>query len=74
MFPGIYNTGIEVEMNYHEPLCENSEEYGQKYGRAIAWPTWRDSLGLKFGQLLITMGQKLTASSLKNMPLSKDLR
>jgi hypothetical protein len=74
MFPGIYNTGVQVEANRYVPGCENSEEYGQKYGRVVVLSTWRDRLSLKFGQLLITMGEKLTTSSLKNMQLSKDLR
>jgi hypothetical protein len=74
MFPGIYNIGVQVAMNYHEPIYDNLEDQAQKYGTVVVFPAWRDRLALKFGQLLITMGQKLTASGQKNMQLSKDLR
>lgn len=74
MFPGIYNTGVQVELNYHEPVSENMEEYGQKHGTVVVLPGWRNRLALMVGQELITIGQKLTASSSKNMQLSKDLR
>jgi hypothetical protein len=73
MLPGIYNTVVQMEMNYHEPTPDNLEAYGQKHGSVIVLPTLRDRLTLRVGQLLITIGQKLTASSTKNMRLSKDL-
>ena len=73
MFPGIYNTGAQVEINYHEPACDNLEEYAQKHGHVVVLPTLRDRLTLRAGQLLITMGQKLTDSSTKGNQMSKDL-
>ena len=72
MLPG-YNTGAQVEMNYHEPAYENLEEYVQKHGSVVVLPTLRDRLALRAGQLLITMGQKLTDSGTKNIQMSKDL-
>ena len=73
MLPGTYNTGAQMEMNYHEPACDNSEEYAQKHGSVVVLPNLRDRLTLRAGQLLITMGQKLTDSSTKNIQISKDL-
>jgi hypothetical protein len=73
MNTGLYNTAVQVEMNYHECAPENLEEYGQKHGVAVILPGLRDRLALRVGQLLITMGQKLTESGTKNLHLSKDM-
>jgi len=73
MFSGMYNTAVQVEMNYHEPAPENSEEYGQKHGVPVTMPGLRDRIALRTGQLLITMGQKLTTAGTKNLSLSKDM-
>ena len=73
MLPGTYNTGAQMEMNYHEPACDNPEEYAQKHGSVVVLSTLRDHLALRAGQLLITMGQKLTDSGTKNIQMSKDL-
>jgi hypothetical protein len=62
-----------MEMNYHELACDNPEEYAQKHGSVVVLPTLRDRLTLRAGQLLITMGQKLTDSSTENIQISKDL-
>lgn len=74
MFPAIYTTGMQVDMNYVEPISENMEDYGQKHGTVVTLPSWGDSLTLRVGQQLITIGQKMTASSLQHMQLSRDLR
>lgn len=73
MNTGMYNTAVQIEMNYREPAPENSEEYAQKHGVVVILPGLRDRLALRAGQLLITMGQKLTESSTKNLKLSKDM-
>ena len=74
MFPGMYSTALQAEINHHEPEADNQEEYAQKHGFAVELPTLRDRLALQVGQLLITMGQKLTTASTKNLQLSKDPR
>jgi len=70
---GMYSTATQVEINYHEPACENSEEYGQKHGSVLALPTLQDRIALRTGELLIALGQKLTITSKKKMELSKEL-
>ena len=70
---GMYNTSVQVEANYSEPACENSEEYGQKYGSVFILPSWPDRIRLQTGQLLITLGQKITATSTKKIELSKEM-
>lgn len=74
MFPGMYGTALQVETNHHEPAADNLEEYAQKHGFVTGLPTLSDRLALRVGQLLITMGQRLTTASTKNLQLSKDLR
>lgn len=73
MNTGIYNTAVQIEMNYHKPAPENSEEYAQKYGFIVILPGLRDRLTLWVGQQLIATGRKLTAAGSKNLKLSKDL-
>ncbi len=66
MLPGVYSTAVQVEMNYHEPASENIEEYAQRHGVVVVFPTLRDRITLKIGQMLITLGHKMSASSMKN--------
>ena len=70
---GMYSTATQAEMNYHEPACENSEEYGQKHGSVLTLPTLQDRIILRTGQLLIALGQKLTIASTKKIELSKEM-
>ena len=70
---GMYNTSVQVEANYREPACENSEEYGQKHGSVLILPTLQDRIILQTGRLLIALGQKMTAASTKKMDLSKEM-
>jgi hypothetical protein len=74
MLPAIYQTGLQIELNYHEPVSENLEEYGQKHGTLVIFPTLRDRIALQAGQMLIEMGLKLKASSMQqNGPLSNEM-
>lgn len=73
MFPGMYSTAVQVEMNAHASVAENLEAYGQKHGFLVVLPGWRDRLALRVGKLLITIGLKLTEMSTKNLQYSKDL-
>jgi hypothetical protein len=66
MLPGVYSTAVQVEMNYHEPLCENLEDAAQKNGAVVIFPRLRDRITLQVGQMLISIGNKLKASSTKN--------
>jgi hypothetical protein len=68
----MYNTALQVESNIHAQAFENSEEYAQKHGTLVILPLLRDRIALQVGQLLITIGQKLTADGTKNLKLSKD--
>lgn len=66
MLPGIYSTAVQVEMNYHEPASENIEEYAQKHGVVVIFPTLGDRIKMKIGQTLISLGHKMRASSMEN--------
>lgn len=74
MFSGIYSTGVQVEMNYHKPTSDNMEEYGQRHGRVVRFPTVRDLIKRRAGQILISIGRRLAASGTRNMRLSQESR
>ncbi len=73
MLPGMYNSSIQVELNYREPACESSEELGQKQGTVLMLPTLKDRITLQAGKILISLGQKMTATSERHMQLSKEM-
>ncbi len=66
MYSGVYSTAVQVEMNYHEPASENLEEYAQKHGAVVVFPTLRDRIQSQIGQMLITLGHKLKANSMQD--------
>ncbi|HTX92093.1 MAG TPA: hypothetical protein VMC09_12840 [Anaerolineales bacterium] len=67
LFP---TTSLLIEADRHESACENMEEYAQNYARVAHFPTLRDRLTYQAGKLFIDIGEKMTASSLKHMPLT----
>ncbi len=66
MYPGVYSAAVQVELNYHEPVSENLEEYAQKHGVVAVFPTLSDRVQSQIGQMLITLGHKLKSNSMQN--------
>jgi len=71
MFNGFSTIGIieQVEEQHH---CDNSEEYGQRHGRLTRLPLLRDRIILRTGEILISLGEKMTAASRKRVSLSEE--
>jgi len=69
----IYDPIVQEKANYRESACENSEEYGQKFGSVLRLPTLQDRITLRIGRLLIALGQKMTVASTEKMELSKEM-
>jgi hypothetical protein len=73
MLPEMIPLSLKLADYYYEPTCDNLEEYAQKHGHIHSLPTFRDRIYLHIGTLLIVMGEKLMAASLKHMRLSGKL-
>jgi hypothetical protein len=73
MLPNMIPISTQLAANYHEPPCDNLEQYAQRHGHVSGLPILRDWICLHTGTLLIAMGEKLMAVSLKHMRLSEEL-
>ena len=68
-----FSTVGQYEMVNNHHAYENSEELGQKQGHVMVLPTLRDRLALRAGELLITIGQKMKAASIKHARLTEEI-
>ncbi len=73
MLPQSIPLSTQLAAQYYEPTCDNLEQYAHRHGHASTLPALRDRLFLRTGTLLITMGEKLMAISLKHVRLSEEL-
>jgi len=73
MLPGINTISSQLATHYYEPTCDNLEQYAQRHGHVSSLYTLRDRICLRTGTLLIAIGEKLMAISLKHMRLSEGL-
>jgi hypothetical protein len=73
MLPDTITISSKLAAHYYEPPCENLEQYAQRHGHVSTLPTVRDRLCLRTGALLIALGEKLTATSLKRMRVLEEL-
>ena len=73
MLPDMISISSELAAHYYEPTGDNLEEYGQRYGHVSTLSTLRTHLYLRTGALLIAVGERLTAASMKHMSLTEEL-
>jgi hypothetical protein len=73
MLPGMNTISSTLATHYYEPTCDNLEQYAQRHGHVSSMPTLRDRICLRTGALLIAMGVKLMAVSLKHTQFSEGL-
>ena len=73
MLPGMETISYQLAAHYCEPTCDNLEQYAQRHGHVSSMPTLRDRICLRTGALLIAMGVKLMAVSLKRTQFSEGL-
>jgi hypothetical protein len=63
----------QYEMVNNHNVCDNDEILGQKFGSVVVLPALRDRIALRTGELLITIGQKMKAASIKHMRLTEEM-
>ena len=73
MLPGMISVSTQLATYYYEPTCENLEQYGQRHGHVRSLLSLRERICLRTGTLLVSVGEKLMAVSLKHMQLSEEL-
>jgi hypothetical protein len=60
-----------LEMTYKQPACANDEELGQRQGVLVSKSSAGRNLAVITGQLLIKLGEKLTANGTTPIQLSE---